>query len=73
MGNQVLRSQQPFSVQQQQQWYEAQQKAVEEQKKQFMKQRQFDQQKQKLKAFSTSKAKVNILFYFVIFRKCKVF
>ncbi|XP_068249106.1 synergin gamma-like [Palaemon carinicauda] len=43
---------------QQQQWIEAQMKAAEEQKKlydQIMKQRQFDEQKMRLKAFSNSK------------------
>ncbi|XP_027236056.2 synergin gamma isoform X1 [Penaeus vannamei] len=44
--------------QQQQQWAEAQKKAAEEQKKmyeQIMKQRQFDEQKMRLQAFSSSK------------------
>lgn len=44
--------------QQQQQWVEAQRKAAEDQKKlydQMMKQRHFDEQKMRLKAFNASK------------------
>lgn len=48
---------------QQQQWVEAQRKAAEDQKKlydQMMKQRHFDEQKMRLKAFNASK-KVNTI------------
>lgn len=52
--------------QQQQQWAEAQKKAAEEQKKmyeQIMKQRQFDEQKMRLQAFSSSKKVCVFLFW----------
>ncbi|XP_069956355.1 synergin gamma isoform X2 [Cherax quadricarinatus] len=55
--NQQAQFQQQLQYQQQQQWAEAQ-KMVEEQKKlyeQMMKQRHFDEQKMRLKAFNTSK------------------